>query len=182
MRDLDGALLGHAAREQALLQGQGQVVLTGVPAGVVDAEGGAGREFPGQPAVVVPEGCRVLRAVEAGDAQQDAAGEEGDADEGVHLVGEDPPGVLGLLVDPTDGFLEVGFQHGPPTVQAPHVGGAGPQPDPAAGGVEGAVVADAVEHRPVQLAPGVGGLLAAQHRLRDVDGDVVGQPRNRHLR
>ncbi|GAA3117815.1 hypothetical protein GCM10020254_75870 [Streptomyces goshikiensis] len=56
VRDLHGALLGHAVRQQAPLKGQCQGVLAGVPAGVVDAEGGAGGELPGQPAVVVPEG------------------------------------------------------------------------------------------------------------------------------
>ncbi len=180
--DLHGALLGQAAREQAALQGQGEGVLAGVAAGVVDAEGGAGGQFLGQPAVVVAEGGRVLRAVEGGDPEQYAAGEQRDADHGVHVVGQDPPGVLDARQHPgRSGGLEVGLQHGRLALQAAHVGGAGVQPHLVADGIEGAVVADAVDHRAVQVRLRVGGLLAAQHGPGQVDRDVVGQARHGRL-
>ncbi len=180
--DLHGALLGQAAREQAALEGQCQGVLAGVAAGVVDAERGAGREFLRQPAVVLPEGGRVLRAVEGGDAEQHAAGEQGDADHGVHVVGQDSPGVFESREHPgRSGGLEVGLQHGGLALEAAHVGGAGVQPHLVADRVEGAVVADAVDHRAVQVGLRVGGLLAAQHGPGQVDRDVVGQARHGRL-
>lgn len=48
VRDVDGALLGQGAGQQAGLEGHGQGVLAGVAAGVVHADGRPGDEFLGK--------------------------------------------------------------------------------------------------------------------------------------
>ena len=97
MGDLDGVLVGQTVREQAALQGQDHGAFARVAAGVVDGQRGPGGEFLGQRPVVVPEGGGVRpRAVEAGDAQDDAAGDQGHRDEGVDVV-QQPSAVLGVV-------------------------------------------------------------------------------------
>lgn len=180
MGDLDGVLIGQTVRKQAALQGQDHGAFARVAPGVVDGQGGTIGEFQGQRAVVVTEGSRVLSAVEAGDAQDHAAGDQGDHDEGVDL-GEQPLGVLGVLGEPARGDLQVRFQHCLPAGQTTQLGRGRAEVDQLADRAEGKVVADAVDHRTVQVTAGVGGLLAAQYGLGQVDGDEVGQSRHRRL-
>lgn len=94
---------------------------------------------------------------------------------------EEALGVLGVLGKPAGGRPQVGFQHRPPAGQAPEMGRGGAKVDPLADRVEGVFVADTVDHRAVQVVAGVGGLLAAQYGLGQVDGDEVGQARDGHL-
>ena len=67
--DVEGVLLGQAARQQAALEGHGHGVLAGVAAGVVDGHRGPGGQFLGEGQVVLLEGLGLLRAPEAGHAQ-----------------------------------------------------------------------------------------------------------------
>lgn len=180
MGDLDGVLIGQIVRQQAALQGQDHGAFAGVAPGVVDGQGGPVGEFQAQRAVVVTEGGGVLRTVEAGDAQDHAAGGQGDRDEGVD-VGEQPFGVLGVLGEPARSGLQIRFQHCLPAGQTAHLGRGQAEVDLLSHRAEGQVVADAVDHRTVQVTAGVGGLLAAQYGLRQVDGDEVGQSWHRRL-
>lgn len=110
MGDLDGVLVRHTVREQAALQGQDHGAFARVPPGVVDGQCGTGGQFLGQQPVVVPERWRVLRAVEAGHAQDCAAGDQGHRDERVD-VAQQLCGVLRVLPEPARGSLQVRFQH-----------------------------------------------------------------------
>lgn len=179
--DLDGALLGEAVRQQAALQRQDHGVFTGITAGVVNADGRARGEFLSQRPVVVPEGRRIRRAVEARHAQGDPTGEEGDGDEGVDVVVEEVLGVPGILGDPPRGGPQVGLQDRLPGGQTADLGRGRAEIDRFAYRVEGAVVANAVDHRAVESGARVGRLLTAQHRRGQVDGDEVGQARHGHL-
>lgn len=96
-------------------------------------------------------------------------------------MGQQLLGVLGVLGEPARGSLQVWFQHCLPAGQTTQLGRGRAEVDPLADRAERNVVADAVDHRTAQVAAGVGGLLAAQYGLGQVDRGEVGQSRNRHL-
>lgn len=75
--DLHRVLVGEAVGEEVALEDQGRVALAGVPAGVVDAEGGPAHELLGQAQIVLVEGVLAAAPEERGDAQGDAAGPDG---------------------------------------------------------------------------------------------------------
>ncbi len=176
--DLDGVLVGQAVREQAALEGQDHGAFVGVAPGVVDGQGGSGGELLGQRAVVVPEGSP--GAVEAGDAQDDTAGEQGHRDEGVD-VGQQARGVLGVLGEPARGGLQIRLQHRFAAGQAAQLRRGRAEVHALAGRGEGQALADAVDDRAAQVGEGVGGFLAAQDGVGQVDGDEVGEPRDGRL-
>lgn len=178
--DLHGVLVGQIVRQQAALEGQDHGAFARVAPGVVDGQGGTAGEFQAQRAVVVTEGGGVLRTVEAGDAQDHAAGHQGDRDEGVDL-GEQPFGVLGVLGEPARSGLQIRLQHRLPAGQTAYLRRGRAEVDLLADRAEGKVVADPVHHRAVQVGAGVGGLLATQYGLGQVDGDEVGQSWDRRL-
>ena len=96
--------------------------------------------------VVVPEGSGVLRTVEGSDAQDDTAGDEGHGYEGVD-VAKEPLGQLGVLGEPARCGFQVGFQHGLPLVRDRKCGVVGRKSTRSPHREEGAVVADAMDHR-----------------------------------
>lgn len=76
VRDLDRAVLGQLPRQQAALQGQRSLVLLGVAAGVVDAQGGARGEFFREREVVLLERFGPLRPPQAEQAEEQTAGRQ----------------------------------------------------------------------------------------------------------
>ncbi len=110
--DVQGVLLGKAAREQAALQGHRHLVLAGVAPGVVDADRRPRHQFLGEGQVLGVEGGLVLRAPEVGHAEDDPARVQGHGQQRVESVVQDPRGLLGVGRAPLLGRGQVGHHPG----------------------------------------------------------------------
>lgn len=121
--DLEGVLPGQVAGQQAALQGFGHGVLTGVAAGIVDADCGLDGHLLGQSQIVRLEGLGPLRAPEARDPQDDSPCGQRHDDEGVESVVEDLPRALGVLRLPPRRGAEVRLEDASPSGQALHLRG-----------------------------------------------------------
>ncbi|CAM5629198.1 hypothetical protein SRIMM317S_04357 [Streptomyces rimosus subsp. rimosus] len=108
--DLDGELFGQFARQQAALEGQRAVVLLGVAAGVVDADGGAGDELLGQEEVVLLERLGAFRAPQAHQAEHQAAGGQRHDDQRVGAQAQGLFGALRVLDVPAGAVRQVRFE------------------------------------------------------------------------
>lgn len=81
--DVESRGLGVAGREQAALEDEGPLVFAAVEAGVVDADGGAGREFDGEGPVALPEGLAALGPGELDEADDGVVGDHRDDERGL---------------------------------------------------------------------------------------------------
>lgn len=167
--------------QEVVLEGEGGVVRVAVPAGVVDAHGGAGGEFAGQHDVVVVERQRVAGAFEVERAEDLAAGDErngkvgaqpGAAQEvGGGAVAGDARDVLGLYVRDED---RVAGRHGLGDQPVRGVAGNVPGRVGGADGVAGVGGREGQrpEHRGL-VGGGPQGRPAFEDGVEDVDGGDV---------
>ncbi len=115
-RDVPGCrlhrrLLRHAPRQKAVLQGECGLTLTGVPAGVVDRDGGSGGQLIGQKEIVLPEPFHALgatAAVEHGDTERHPAGAQRHRHHRVVALVADDRGAAPVHCHPVDEFGVLG--------------------------------------------------------------------------
>lgn len=185
--DLDGVLFGQRAGQQSPLQRHGQAVLAGVAACVVEGHGGSGGQFGREGQIVLIEGLGLLGAPEVDDAQQHAAGGQRRRDERMDPVADDAGAPRGVHLLPSRGITQTRHQDRLSALDAAGLWRGRPESDQVTDGEEGSVVADTGDgHALHPLAAGDYAVhpqfLIAQHGLGQVDGDVVGEARNRDLR
>lgn len=153
--DVEGALLGQRARQQAVLEGDGHRVLARVAAGVVDGHGGPGGQLLGQGQVLVLEGTSVTAAPEAGDAHQHAPCRQRNGDQRCQAELQHRLRALGVLHAPAGVGRQLGDQRGTPPDETRRLRGAPIPPDQLPLGVQRRIVPDARERHPPQLHRGI---------------------------
>ncbi|CAM5688560.1 hypothetical protein SGRIM119S_03485 [Streptomyces griseorubiginosus] len=178
--DVQGVLLGQPARQQTALERHRHGVLAGVAAGVVDGDRGPRDELLGEGDLLGVEGLRLLRAPEADRAEHEVAGPQGDGDQRVDAVLHDLGGALRVLRVPAGGLGEPRLQDGLAAADAPGLRSGVDQGNALADLVQRGVLADPAERGAAQ-----GGrllrLAAAEHRVEQVHGDEVREPRHGQL-
>lgn len=155
-------------------------MLARVAARVVDGDRGTGDQLLGEGQLLLVERLGLLRAPEVDHAHHQVSHPHRNDDQRVDPVLHDLRGALQILREPPRSLPEAGLDHGLAGADAAGLGRGRDEPDPLAHRIERSVLADTAERRTAQIGARLR-LLAAQHGVGQVHGDVVREPRYRHL-
>ncbi len=157
-------------------------MLTGVAAGVVDGDGGAGHQFLGHGDVLLLEPGGARTTPEVHHAEDHPARPERHRDQRVDAVVQRPPRSLGVLRPPVLGGVQVRDQDGlAPPQRRRHRRVGHHEPDHLAHRLQGVLAPRGAQRGTAHLADRARGLLAAQHGVEEFHGDEVGHAGDRHL-
>ncbi len=122
VRGLDGGVGGDLRRPEAELEDPGRRQVPAVEPGVVQAQRGARRQLHREGQVVLLVTVLELPPVEAGQAEDQAAGAHGDEHHGVHPGPPEQPGADRVQVEPRTVHVQTADQPGPQVSHALAVG------------------------------------------------------------
>ena len=176
---LHGQKAGQVLRQQAALQGHGGGTLTLVAAGVVEGDGGHGRDLPGIGQVIMAERAGAAAAPERHRADQDAACRQLHRDQRAQAVGQEALSLVRIAGLPLGRGTQVSHE-----AHAPAGGATGlrhGRRNQGADWVEGGIVADAGQGYAAPARRARAGHAVWRNGSSQVDGGVVSEPGDRYL-